>query len=136
VTELSMSLKKKLSALLPSYISPNNPVDLTSESTNEHYLSVIEMLAAEGCSDILLFGITPNERLNADIVSGIAEVCSKYKLPAFGYVKCPGLQMGLIKKFAQMNIPVYPSVARAVNAMGTYVDWHFKGAWGDVGKRT
>ncbi|MCX8173097.1 MAG: CoA-binding protein [Thermoplasmata archaeon] len=135
VVELPSSVKRKLGSKLPAYISPSNPVDLTSESTNEHYLSVIEMLAEERICDILLFGITPNEHLNANVVRGIAEVCKKYRIPAFGYVKCPSLQMGLIKKFASENIPVYPSVSRAVNATGTFAKWHFERCREHAGNR-
>ncbi|MEM4160965.1 MAG: CoA-binding protein [Thermoplasmata archaeon] len=136
VAELPQNVKGKLRSLLPSYISPNNPVDLTSESTNEHYLTVVEILAEERVCDILLLGITPNERLNANVVPEIAKVCRKYNLPAFGYIKCPSLQMGLIKKFARVNLPVYPSVSRAVNAIGTFVSWYSGEAQENAGNRT
>ncbi len=125
VVEPGPDFGRELGRILPEYISPGNPLDLTAEGGSGEYVEALELAAERDLVDFVILGITVSERIDGSMVEPVRRISSRYNLPVITYVK--GGKQDIIRAFNSAHIPTYPSVRRAVNAAGAFIEWHIRG---------
>jgi len=124
LADLPEVAKNDLKGILPDYISPNNPVDLSAESTNSDYKDTVEYIMKKDLADIVLVGITVNQTLDPELADHMKDLMEKYRVPLVVYHKGFSDQNEMIKKMKEDDIPSFPSVKRSVNALGSFLKWY------------
>jgi acyl-CoA synthetase (NDP forming) len=113
-----------LREVLPPFISPGNPVDLSSEAGNAEFIEALRLAAKSDAFDIFIVGITANERIDGGLARGLGELLGKTGIPIIAYHKGFDHREELVSALTAARIPAYPSVRRAVNAAGVSVGWY------------
>ncbi|HHY93412.1 MAG TPA: hypothetical protein GX513_00145 [Firmicutes bacterium] len=115
---LSEGAKAKLRSLLVPFASVHNPVDMTANTTNDHYRSSLEILEAEAEVDAI-FCVMQFQSPNVD--EGLADIVVDYyrhgpKPMAVTTIGGELSQKGL-QYVVRAGVPAYPSLWRAARAL-------------------
>ncbi len=124
LTELSDEVRSDFTRILPDYISPNNPIDLSAEAANQEYIEAIRYALENELSDIILVGITVNQTLDGDLIREIGKLKKEYEGRIIIYHKGFSEEHEILQELRKSDIPTFPSVKRSVNALGVYMRWH------------
>lgn len=119
------AVRKKLSRVLPSYVSLHNPVDLTGDVTADRYRVVLENLVQQydGAVVIILFQVPLLEESVVDVLIEMKH----YEKPILCVASGGNFTKKMTSRLEHNNIPVYPTPERAVKtfaAMLEYVKAH------------
>ncbi len=122
---LSEQTRQRLREMLPEEASVNNPVDMISTATQDHYQSALEILLQDDQVDaVMVIFVTPILVKSYDVAHRIARVISQF--PQKTVVTClmghEGVLSG-VEELERHKIPVYrfpESAARALAAMNDY----------------
>ncbi len=126
MAELSEAFKSDLRALLPSFISPGNPIDLSVQATDREYVQALRLAINHDVADIMLLGITANERLTGSMVESVADMSRRHGLPVVAYCKGAGLPESMSRYLSIAGVPAYPSVHRAATVAGACAAYHLR----------
>jgi len=127
LAKFSEATVDQLRAVMPSFGSSSNPVDLTGGATDEMYRQVLETVLADDGVDGLLVVLCPQGPVNvAGTAAAVAEVSPQFDKPVFANF------MGALDHDADLavlrehSVPNYLSPERAVDgftAMNRYRRW-------------
>lgn len=123
MAELAEETKSRLSALVPSFSSARNPVDLTAEVTDDMYDRVLEALQDDPGTDCIIMSL---ELQPPNVTRGLAEVAARRSqtgskpivVTAFGIEQSGGIGRAL----ETSKVPWYPTIRRAVRATAALVE--------------
>ncbi len=120
--EFSDDIKERLDDALLPIASPDNPVDLTANVTDEMIDDVLEILQDEDKIDaIFLYALFQSPYVGEGMVEAISKWYHEGDKPII--VSCIGDKTGdkWRKKFYEEGIPAYPSTKRAINCLDALV---------------
>ena len=149
LAKLSRQTREKLSPLVPSTGSMNNPIDLTFSKNPEDFFAVIPniLLAESDCDGLLVYflapghiirrtmqsmGIAPDqipqltEKLFDDQGKSLAGLTAKHQKPLIGYTFQSHQEL-YVQKLLHHGVPVLPSPERAARAMAALVEYSYLG---------
>lgn len=117
VTELSSTLKQKLSEVLPAQCVVANPLDLTGDATAERYKTALEIAVEDEDMDFVLV-------IFGDPIPGAFEIIQEIKQKTDKEIVVCYLGGGATEKeeadkMHANGIPVFPTPERAVRAVST-----------------
>jgi len=124
MAKLDKTTVDKLSRVMPSFASCNNPIDLTADVTNEMYGSAIEIVG--NCSNVdmvlCLLQFHPS-KVDGNLIPIIEDVSRRIEKPVFYCIN--GMEE---EKSADVkkSILAYPTISRAMNAMNALA---FRSRW-------
>lgn len=124
MAELPDAIRSDLRELLPSFISPGNPIDLSSQATDREYVQALRLAIEHDVADLVLLGITANERLTGSMVESISELSRRHALPVVAYCKGAGMPESMARYLSVAGVPAYPSVHRAATVAGACAAYH------------
>jgi acyl-CoA synthetase (NDP forming) len=124
LAELPEAFRADMAALLPDFISPGNPIDLSSQATDRVYVEALRLAIKHDVADMVLLGITANERLTGALVEGIADLSRRHGLPVVAYCKGNGEGSSMARFLSGAGVPAYPSVHRAATVLGACAKYH------------
>ncbi|MCD6146487.1 MAG: acetate--CoA ligase family protein [Thermoplasmata archaeon] len=135
MAKLDKTTVDKLSRVMPSFASCNNPIDLTADVTNEMYGSAIEIVG--NCSNVdmvlCLLQFHPS-KVDGNLIPIIEDVSRRIEKPVFYCIN--GMEeekLADVKK----SILVYPTIRRAMRAMNALAfrsRWLKKSSYVQIGK--
>ena len=135
MAKLDKATVDKLSRVMPSFASCNNPIDLTADVTNEMYGSAIEIVG--NCSNVdmvlCLLQFHPS-KVDGNLIPIIEDVSRRIEKPVFYCIN--GMEeekLADVKK----SILVYPTIRRAMRAMNALAfrsRWLKKSSYVQIGK--
>jgi len=114
---LSDETIKRLDAILPSYWSRRNPIDMLGDSTPESYRKVVEIcLEVKEVNGILIISAPQALTDTAEVAASLADVVKNKAIPIFtSWVGGADMQKGR-EIFNQAGIPTFDTPERAVRA--------------------
>ena len=132
IGHFSDDLLKELTTVLPDFISPGNPIDLTPQATNHDYVTAVKQIASSNQVDVILIGITSTVSVSAEIAKHLAFIQNNYDCSILVYLKGKTIWDRLHQPLSTHGIACFPNVRRAVNSAGTLVKWSQKESypWG------
>ena len=110
--------------MLPDFISPGNPLDLSSRATDREYVKALRLAIKHDVADIFVLGVTANERLTGSLVEGVAELSRRQGVPVIAYCKGNGEGSTMARFLSGAGVPAYPSVHRAATVAGAFARYH------------
>jgi len=123
IAELSKETSKALKKVLPSYASPNNPVDITGDADTARYEKAIEILMKDKEIDgVICITLFQTPTLEDDII----EVLKDSKMYGKPFIVCATggeYTFERAKKLERFGVPVYSTPQRAVKAMRCLLDY-------------
>ena len=125
MAELADDTRQRLREMLPEEASVNNPIDMISTATQDHYHAALEILLQdENVDAVMVIFVTPILVKSIDVAHKIAQVLHQH--PNKTVVTClmghEGVLSG-VEELERHKIPVYrfpESAARALAAMAEY----------------
>ncbi len=120
--EFSEDIKERLEEATLPIASPDNPVDLTANVTDEMIDDVLEILQDEDKIDaIFLYALFQSPYVGEGMVESISKWYHEGDKPII--VSCIGDRTGdkWRKKFYEEGIPAYPSTKRAIDCLDVLV---------------
>jgi acetyltransferase len=85
VVKLPEETIKKLSMVLPTYWSKNNPIDVIGDATPQRYLKAMNIIEKEKFFDFVFFALTPQTMTEpAKVAKLLVNFHKKTKIPCFG----------------------------------------------------
>lgn len=147
VAGLQTSTQEKLSALVPSFGSVLNPVDVTAQLMTDNpsdFVSVCELLCSDPNIDQLVVVLTMFTGERAErLADRLSEFAATSDVPlSIIYLATPGATSGARKVYARAGVPVFDSIRLAVLAiarlaepeMMANIEPSFEGAeWSPIG---
>ncbi|MBS3816446.1 MAG: CoA-binding protein [Candidatus Thermoplasmatota archaeon] len=124
LVSLSSEFKTKITDVVPDFISPGNPIDLSAEASNEDYLQVLDLVGKHDISDLVVLGITVSSTIDGSIADDVKELSEKHSLPIITYLKGFNDGKKIKDEFDKNGLPAYPSVRRATNVAGAIMRWN------------
>ncbi len=123
MSELSEDTRRRLSAVMPTFSSVRNPVDLTAEVTDQMYDSVLEILQSDPGVDGIMMSL---ELQPPNVTRGLIEVAARRRVQgstpivvsAFGGGDTRSILAGL----EGSRVPSYPTIQRAVRALAALAE--------------
>ncbi len=119
MARLSSATVAKMVKITPVFSSPRNPVDLTAGVTDEMYDAVLGVLQEDSGTDGIMMSLElqpPN--ITRRLIKIAEKRSTKGSLPivisAFGGARTDEL----LREFERRSIPAYPTIWRAVRALG------------------
>lgn len=120
------AFRAELKELLPDFISPGNPIDLSSQATDREYIKAMRLAIKHDVADIVVLGVTANERLTGSLVEGIADLSRRHGMPVVAYCKGNGEGSAMARFLSGAGVPAYPSVHRAATVAGACAGYHLR----------
>ncbi|NMB77439.1 MAG: CoA-binding protein [Myxococcales bacterium] len=117
LARLSEDCRRRLREASFPYAAVNNPVDLTASATSAMMVEALRILVADPGVDLVLcaaFLAPPG--MSPDLVPGIAEVARSAKKPVLVLAMFGHETQALCKRFTDVGVAAFPSLARAVCA--------------------
>jgi acyl-CoA synthetase (NDP forming) len=126
VAKLSASTRRRLSAILPSYASTLNPVDLTGQIVNDPSIlaSCVQAVAADRGVDIVL-ALAANQPTTGEAIAHQVVAAGTKKPLVVVWLFGPA---GVYKTLQDARIPVFSDPGRAVRAAVRFVNWATRAA--------
>lgn len=123
MAQLSEKTRADLTAVMPTFSSVRNPVDLTAEVTDEMYDSVLRILQADPGVDCIMMSL---ELQPPNVTNGLVDVAARRRagsrtpivVSAFG----GGEGRTALSALEEGKVPSYPTIRRAVRAVAALVD--------------
>ena len=145
LAEISRQTREKLSQLVPSTGSMNNPIDLTFSKSPEDFFRVIPdiLLAESYCDGLLVYFLAPGQLIRRTMESGgihpdqipqlmekifddqaktMTGLMVKHQKPLIGYTFQSHEEL-YVQKLLHHGVPVFPSPERAARAMAALADY-------------
>jgi acyl-CoA synthetase (NDP forming) len=124
MAELPDAFREELKGMLPDFISPGNPLDLSSQATDREYVKALRLAIKHDVADIYVLGVTASERLTGSLVEGVAELSRRASVPVVAYCKGNGEGSTMARFLSGAGVPAYPSVHRAATVAGAFARYH------------
>lgn len=118
VNELPKGIICELRSILPEYIVPSNPLDITSSASNKTYLDALRACLDDGDFDSVLLGITVNNDIGIGLCEDIGRISIDNDVPIVVYLKGQSKISDWIIEFTKQGIAAYPGIRRAVHSLG------------------
>ncbi len=121
IPEPSQNLKKKLLASMPSYVSLQNPIDLSGDADAERYdLALRECLASKEYDAAILITLFQVPTLDDRVIDYVIRA-KKFNKPIIVCSVGSSFSEERNKKLMEAGIPVYPTPERAVKALNALI---------------
>lgn len=123
MAQLSEKTRADLTAVMPTFSSVRNPVDLTAEVTDEMYDAVLRILQADPGVDCIMMSL---ELQPPNVTKGLVDVAARRRagsrtpivVSAFG----GGEGRTALSALEHGKVPSYPTIRRAVRAVAALVE--------------
>ena len=124
MAELPDAFREELKGMLPDFISPGNPLDLSSQATDREYVKALRLAIKHDVADMYVLGVTASEWLTGSLVEGVAELSRRHGVPVVAYCKGNGEGSAMARFLSGAGVPAYPSVHRASTVAGALTKYH------------
>ena len=119
VNRTSEELSGRIKSVISQIGSPFNPIDMTAEATNIQYENVIKEIDKSGEFDsILAFVLFQTFGVTEDIIDFLDRFNRSSKIPIVVGMIGGQYTRDIYRRMTQRDIPVFPSIQRAVSALG------------------
>lgn len=119
-------VKGRLSEVLPSYASLNNPVDMTANVIFKPDLMThcLEIMLDDDVYDVGILGVNLMWRVRDQLVEEIIALRKRMDKPFI--ISWIGIDEGTMKALQEGGVPAFGDPGRAIRALGAASAWHQK----------
>ncbi|MDH3365309.1 MAG: acetate--CoA ligase family protein [Thermoplasmata archaeon] len=117
MAELSKETTSSLKKVVPSFVSPQNPVDLTAGVTDEMYDEALKLLQSDQGVDSIMMSL---ELQPPNITSGLVEIAAKRSCSDSTPIVVSAFardQIPLLKEMGRIGLVAYPTIRRSLRAL-------------------
>lgn len=126
MVRLSSKTEEKIKAIIPTYGSALNPIDITAQALNEQhiFMDTLEVLINDDDVDVIVIHTTFGGKLGKKICESIAKIDKQTEKPIIVTVTGSSELTGEEKKVLQLEgVPVYNTSYRTMLAIKYLVDF-------------